>query len=49
MQCHGVDFEYALPDPVWVVSGYTATSTLLGNEKLFRDPAELCPLFSKTR
>ena len=30
----GVDFEYALPDPAWVVSGYTATSTLLGTEKI---------------
>ena len=39
----GADFEYALPDPAWVVSGYTATSTLLGTEKIVseiqRNPA----------
>ena len=33
----GADFEYALPDPAWVVSGYTATSTLLGTEKIISE------------
>ena len=33
----GADFEYALPDPAWIVSGYTATSTLLGNEEIISE------------
>ena len=33
----GVDFECALPDPAWVISGYTSNSTLLGTEKIISE------------
>ena len=36
----GLDFEYALPDPSWVVSGVVSRSHIFGNQDVVLDIQE---------